>query len=47
MIYQPDLAAFFKLQIVSVFQISVAAGVGFCCVIWFEIYKYVLRLKSV
>ena len=47
MIYQPQLAAFFKLEMLSVFQISVAAGVGFCCVIWFEIYKYFLRLKSV
>ena len=46
MIYQPILAAFFKLQMLSVFQISATAGVGFCCVIWFEIYKYFLRLKS-
>jgi Ca2+-transporting ATPase len=46
MIYQPDLAAFFKLRILSLLQISFAAGVGFCCVIWFEVYKYFLRLKS-
>jgi Ca2+-transporting ATPase len=46
MIYQPHLAAFFKLQMLSFFQISAAAGVGFCSVIWFEIYKYFLRLKS-
>ena len=47
MIYLPGLASFFKLQRLSFFQISAAAGVGFCSVIWFEIYKYFLRLKSV
>jgi len=47
MIYQPNFAAFLKLQMLSVLQISIAAGVGFLCVIWFEIYKYFLRLKSV
>ncbi len=46
MIYQEDLAAFFKMRSLTVFQISFAAGIGFCCVIWFEIYKYFLRLKS-
>lgn len=46
MIYQPGLAAFFKLRMLSVLQISFAAGIGFCAVIWFEIYKYFLRLKT-
>jgi Ca2+-transporting ATPase len=47
MIYQPQFAGFFKLEALSGFQFSLAAGVGFCCVIWFEIYKWILRLKSV
>lgn len=46
MIYQPQFAGFFKLDRLSVSQFFLAAGVGFCCVIWFEIYKWILRLKS-
>lgn len=46
MIYQPEFAGFFKLDRLSVSQFFLAAGVGFCCVIWFEIYKWILRLKS-
>lgn len=46
MIYQPQFAGFFKLYKLTFAQFSLAAVVGFCSVIWFEIYKWVIRFRS-
>ncbi|MFO8145843.1 MAG: cation-translocating P-type ATPase [Bacteroidota bacterium] len=44
-IYQPAVASLFKVSPLSLYQFSISVGVGFISVIWFEFYKWVIRLR--
>jgi len=46
MIYEPGMASFFKLEPLSGNQLSLVLVTGFASVIWFEIYKAILRVKK-
>lgn len=45
-IYQPAVALLFKVSPLSLYQFTMSVGVGFTSVIWFEIYKWVIRLRK-
>jgi Ca2+-transporting ATPase len=44
-IYQPAVASLFKVTPLNLYQFIITVGVGFASVIWFEIYKWVIRLR--
>ncbi|CAM4184680.1 cation-translocating P-type ATPase [Gillisia limnaea] len=44
-IYQPAVASLFKVTPLNFYQFIITVGVGFASVIWFEIYKWVIRLR--
>ena len=46
MIYQPVIGSFFKLEPLSWRQLSLVIAAGFVSVIWFEIYKAILRVRK-
>mgnify|MGYP003109941646 CR=1 FL=1 len=46
MIYHPGLGSFFKLEPLHANQLLMVMIAGFTSVIWFEIYKAVLRLRK-
>ncbi|MEP6263049.1 MAG: cation-translocating P-type ATPase [Gillisia sp.] len=46
MIYEPTMASFFKLEPLSWRQLSLVLAAGFVSVIWFEIYKAILRIRK-
>ena len=46
LLYVPLFSRFFQLHSLSVPQYGLATFVGFCSVIWFEIYKWIKRRKQ-
>ncbi|NCT17884.1 MAG: haloacid dehalogenase [Flavobacteriaceae bacterium CG_4_8_14_3_um_filter_34_10] len=47
LLYQPTIAAFFKLEALNLFQFLVIFILAFVAVLWFEIYKWILRLQNI
>ncbi|MFO7721061.1 MAG: cation-translocating P-type ATPase [Gillisia sp.] len=45
-IYQPGVASLFKVGPLSFYQFIISVVVGFVSVIWFEIYKWFIRLRG-
>ncbi len=45
-IYQPAVALLFKVSPLSLYQFTISVGVGFTSVIWFEVYKWVIRMRQ-
>lgn len=45
-IYQPGVASLFQVSPLSLYQFTISVGVGFISVIWFEIYKWVMRIRQ-
>jgi len=46
MLYVPFMTTFFEFERLSVQQLLVAVGIGFLSVIWYELVKWILRLKA-
>jgi Ca2+-transporting ATPase len=46
LLYVPMVSGFFHLQAMAGYELMLASFSGFISVIWFELYKWRLRLKS-
>ena len=47
LLYVPVFRDFFHLASPSMMQLGIAAGMGFASVLWFEVYKWMRRSRSV
>ncbi len=46
MLYLKPLTDFFKFEFLNLFQLSISIGIGFISVIWYEIIKWIKRIKQ-
>jgi Ca2+-transporting ATPase len=46
LLYVPMLSSFFQFEPLSLSMLLVSIGAGFISVIWYEVVKYIKRLKN-